>query len=82
MKTSKELNSKLGIGLVMRKDYKNFKFSDQLLGISSIDLEIGDLITTQHETLQQEMKKIIAEKSLDAFIILAAFKPDSTSFRR
>lgn len=75
IKTSEELNSKLGLYHILRKDYKNFKFNSNFVGVSTIDLSIPKAKLLGN--LEEEAKEILKQKSLDSYILLATVRhPD------
>jgi len=76
-KTDVQTNINLGFRLLARKDYKNYKINDELLGISTIflDLNICDN-EFGAENLVKEFDDIMKERNLSMYMVLTHYEED------
>lgn len=72
-----QTNIDLGYRLLARKDYKNFRLGENILGISTIFLNL-DICEKEFgvETLKKEFDDIIKEKELSMYIVLTHYEED------
>ena len=78
-----ETNINLGFHLLARKDYKNFKINDLILGISTIflQLKVCDKEFTAEE-IKKQLNNIVVEKNLDMYMVLTDYKDAETDEHR
>ncbi|CAI2371092.1 unnamed protein product [Moneuplotes crassus] len=76
-KTDVQTNINLGFRLLARKDYKNYKINDELLGISTIFLDIN-ICDNEFgaENLVKEFDDIMKERNLSMYMVLTHYEED------
>lgn len=77
LKTDVETNIRLGYRLLARKDYKNYRINDKILGISTIFISLEDCERAfGAEKLLEEFHDIMEEKGLEMYMVLTHYSVD------
>lgn len=78
LKTDKKNNVELGWHLLQRKDYKNYKINDWILGISTVFLSLGDANENfGTDKMHEEFDKIMEERNLKGYLVMTHYEEDN-----